>query len=241
MVKRVKTYIEGYDENLGGGIPAGHVVLLAGTPGTMKTSLAYSILYHNALRNGSKGLYISLEQSKESLVEQMGSLRMQNEGVKDNLAVLDISGMRIRIGDLLGESQMNLLQMYADNIKQSYDFDLLVLDSSDALGILADFRNPDAEYFKLFKWLRELKVTSFTISELPYSSLGSDSGDFDALDASKKNFLADGILLLTMDQTGPFETQRRIRCVKMRGTQHETGYFALEFDSSKFSATKAVS
>ena len=36
----VKTYIKGFDEKLGGGIPEGSVVLVVGEPGTMKSSVA---------------------------------------------------------------------------------------------------------------------------------------------------------------------------------------------------------
>src|SRR2546425_52022 len=46
----VKTHIRGFDEDvLRGGIPQGHVVLVRGASGTMKSSLAYYVLYHNAL------------------------------------------------------------------------------------------------------------------------------------------------------------------------------------------------
>src|SRR5436309_1625847 len=46
----VKTHIRGFDDDvLRGGIPQGHVVLVRGASGTMKSSLAYYVLYHNAL------------------------------------------------------------------------------------------------------------------------------------------------------------------------------------------------
>src|SRR5947207_589374 len=46
----VYTHIRGFDEEvLRGGIPQGHVILIRGASGTMKSSLAYYILYHNAL------------------------------------------------------------------------------------------------------------------------------------------------------------------------------------------------
>ncbi|MEE9224436.1 MAG: ATPase domain-containing protein [Thermoplasmata archaeon] len=240
MVSRIKTYVGGYDENLGGGIPEGHAVLLAGAPGTMKSSLAYSILYNNSKREGRRTLFISLEQSKDSLEDQMESLQMERKEVKDALAILDLATMRIKIGNLRGETMMNMLKMYVENIRRSFDYDLLVLDSLDALQVLADFEDFKMEYFKLFKWLRGLDVTSILISELPYPS--PDVGfHFDDLKGDKKSFLADGIIHLTMDQTSLIETQRRIRCVKMRGTEHETGYFMFEFDSGNFSATRAVS
>ena len=44
--ERLKTYIEGFDKILEGGIPRGHIVLVTGTPGTMKSSLSYYILYN---------------------------------------------------------------------------------------------------------------------------------------------------------------------------------------------------
>lgn len=241
MSARIRTFVENYDEKLNGGIPQGHVVLLAGSPGTMKSSLAYSILYRNVIEEGKKGLYISLEQNRESLEDQMESLQMSREEVESKLAVLDLAEMRIRIGGLVGGSLMNMLKMYVMNIKRSFDFDLLVLDSADALKVLAEFEDFDLEYFKLFKWLKGLRITSFLISELPYPSSSSRNGhDFGFVGGEKKDFLADGILLLTMDQMGQFEAQRRLRCVKMRGTAHDTGYFVLGFDSGTFTATKAV-
>jgi len=47
---RVRTFIHGFDEKLGGGIPEGAIVLLTGEPGTMKSTIAFNILYQNALR-----------------------------------------------------------------------------------------------------------------------------------------------------------------------------------------------
>ena len=47
MKPRVKTYIQGLDEQMSGGVPKGHVVLISGMPGTMKSSVAFNILYNN--------------------------------------------------------------------------------------------------------------------------------------------------------------------------------------------------
>ena len=64
---RLQSHIEGFDEVLGGGIPRGSLVLVCGTPGTMKTSLTFSLLYNNVKHNGSKALYISLEEGHEEI------------------------------------------------------------------------------------------------------------------------------------------------------------------------------
>src|SRR5207244_502892 len=69
---RVPTFVEGLDETMDGGIPWGHLVLIEGAPGTMKSSLAFSILLHNAAREGLHCLYVSLEERASSLLKQMG-------------------------------------------------------------------------------------------------------------------------------------------------------------------------
>ena len=42
---RIPTHIEGLDENMQGGIPQGHICLVAGASGAMKSSLTFSMLY----------------------------------------------------------------------------------------------------------------------------------------------------------------------------------------------------
>lgn len=70
VIERVKTGIEGFDELVQGGIPRGSTVLIAGTPGTGKTIFGLEYLYRGVSKFGERGLYISFEQTKESLVEQ---------------------------------------------------------------------------------------------------------------------------------------------------------------------------
>ena len=53
---RIKTRVTGLDERLEGGIPGGYLVLVAGPPGSLKSSFAYRILYYEALERGAKGL-----------------------------------------------------------------------------------------------------------------------------------------------------------------------------------------
>ncbi|MFQ6012795.1 MAG: RAD55 family ATPase, partial [Thermoplasmata archaeon] len=62
MAERVPTFVEGFDQVLGGGVPEGSVVLVCGTPGTMKTSLVFSVLYHNVRERDRKALFVTFEQ-----------------------------------------------------------------------------------------------------------------------------------------------------------------------------------
>lgn len=223
-MKRVKTFSEDLDRLLGGGIPAGQLVLLVGAPGTMKTSLAYAILHANALR-GTKGLYVSLEQGRESLIDHVTSMGFEPEKAKEGLSVLDLATLRRKMGD--GGSWMDLFKMYAQSIRGGFPYEILVLDSLDALEVLAGFEDHRREAFELFKWLRGLGCTSVVLGEMPPSRVGESP---EAFGRNKEDYLADGIVHLRLDKRGDFEVQRRIRVVKMRGTKHDTGYHALVFD-----------
>src|SRR3989449_6896334 len=70
---KIPTYVVGLDDRLSGGIPRGHIVLVAGPPGSLKSSFVYRILFHQAKGHGAPGLYLSMGQSPTSLLSQMTS------------------------------------------------------------------------------------------------------------------------------------------------------------------------
>src|ERR1700761_8186395 len=65
--KRITTGILGLDDILGGGLPAEHLYLIEGDPGTGKTTLALQFL-REGLRSGESSLYITLSESKRELI-----------------------------------------------------------------------------------------------------------------------------------------------------------------------------
>jgi len=71
--KRIPIYIQGLDEHIQGGIPEGSVVLLSGISGTMKSSLCFNIMFNEALK-GKNALYVTLEQSSQSLLVHVENL-----------------------------------------------------------------------------------------------------------------------------------------------------------------------
>src|SRR5438552_145871 len=140
-MKRIQTKMEGLDEVLGGGIPEGSVVLVSGAPGTMKTTLTYHILHANALA-GVRGLYVSLEQSRASLVDHTEGLGYRLEDTDGKLSILDLGTLRKKLTGSTAQPWMELFKLYTQGIRKSFDYRLLVLDSLDALEILAKFREP---------------------------------------------------------------------------------------------------
>ena len=72
--KMLSTGMTGLDELLGG-FPEGSTVVVAGHPGTGKTTLAAQFIYAG-LKNGEPGLYVSLSERKDDFVRHMEKLDM---------------------------------------------------------------------------------------------------------------------------------------------------------------------
>lgn len=230
---RIKTYVRNLDELLGGGIPQGYVVLLSGAPGTMKSSFAYSILYQNAIREGRKGAYFTLEQGKELTLEHTASMGMTDPRGTGNITTLDMGNIRKNLSYLQGRGTwLDLFKMYCNNVMKADSVSTLVVDSLDVLEAMAKLQERRTELYYLFEWLRELGPLTLLISERP---LGLSGG----VVAPEEAYLADGIITLEMHPTTDLFVQRRLRIAKMRATKHETGYYALSYEDG-FEVTRAV-
>src|SRR5204862_7458213 len=217
----VYTHIRGFDEEvLRGGIPQGHVILIRGASGTMKSSLAYYILYHNAL-GGLPGLYVTLEQTAGSLLEHVASLGLKATTVSDALPILDLSRGREHLEEVVakvgamtdataprGEALVAVLKAKVLELRKKRKFELLAIDSWDALELILEFQDRRAETFGFFEWLRDLGVTSLLISEEPGWQAPSTG--------LEEEFLADGSVLLRLQPGTATAYQRRVPCAKAR-------------------------
>lgn len=229
--ERVRTFIQGFDEKLSGGIPEGSIVLLCGEPGTMKSTLAFNILYHNAMREKRHGVYITLEQSREGLAHHLRQMGLDPKDVEDTVSIVDLGMIRKNL-DLAQQSWFEIFRMYASNLKRTLAFELLVIDSLPALETMARFQNPREDLFRMFEWIRDLDATVFIVQEMstpsdPYGRYGEE-------------FLADGIVAVKMQSVDDANIQRRIRCVKMRSTSHSPNFYTLIYQNGLFQVTRVL-
>lgn len=250
-IQRIKTYINGFDENIEGGVPVGHIVLMAGSAGTMKSSVTFNILYNEAMQ-GKTCLYLTLEQSHESLLnhcinmgydmskinlvvmKDLGNFQSDiaklNASEGGSLVIVDVGCIRKEIRDVKvseNRSWLNVIKNIVSKIKTEAQLDIFVLDSLSALYVLSRFENPRIELFYVFEFLRDLDVTTFLISEIPLD--GSRYAEYD------EDFLSDGIIHLRLT---PFRRNivREISVVKMRTTKSNNDVFSLEFKDGQFNA-----
>lgn len=250
---RTRTFVEGFDEVLGGGIPQKKVVLIKGSTGTMKSSLVYYILYRNAIVGG-KSLYVTFEQDKQSLEQQMRSLGLDGKRVSDRLHIFDLSKGREKLEEIAEklselakeggkspqplerkEAVASVFQKRIEHLKNKLGFELVAIDSLDALQMVLRPSKPRATVFQFFEWMRSLGLTCFVVSE---SSLNppNDPGE----ETQYEDFLVDGIIELKMEPISHVDIQRRIRCIKMRGTKHSTDYYSFFCGKDSFEIAKAI-
>ncbi len=214
---RIPTRIAGLDERMGGGIPRGFVVLVAGPVGSMKSSLCFSIAL-NAARGGAKTLYLSLEQESASLLGQMRSLGLDPTGAPE-MHLVDLGAVRREI-DEESADWLDALCSLVERYKKERGCEFLVLDSLDALYSLALLTNPRRELFHFFQRLRGLRATVLLVSEV-----GLDEKRFGK--HGVEEFLSDGIIHLRLREVESAQVttvRRYVGVVKMRSTAHDTDY-----------------
>lgn len=68
MMEILETGVFGLDDMLRGGIPGGHIVAVLGAPGTGKSTFALQFIWEG-LRKNENCVYMSLEESEESILE----------------------------------------------------------------------------------------------------------------------------------------------------------------------------
>ena len=208
-----ESVIEGLDNVIETEIPKNSIILMAGSPGSLKSGLVYNIFSNYLFKNKKEfGIYVTLEESTESHLRNMRSLGIK---LPKNLLVSDYSDIRMRFESK--SHQLNLIQMLEGMIEhfkeeKGENFTIFGFDSLNALYALIDTTNIRIKMFHFFKGLREKGLTSILIMELPeifrtMSKLGSEF------------FLVDGII-----KTGEIESHQDVMLYmqvrKMRACRH---------------------
>ncbi len=231
---RIPTYVMGLDERMQGGIPMGHIVLFAGVSGTMKSSLGFSMLYNAVMEGRTSGIYVTLEQGKESLASHMSGMGMDVDDprVRSKIAIIDLADLRVQL-DAQGMSQsvdwMGQLIKQLANYRDSIGFEVVVFDSLGAFFTLTKMENPRDEVFRFFEAIRRMGLTGIIICEM-MGETKNQYGEFGIED-----YLSDGVMHLTMERNGD-AIERKLSIVKMRHTNHLLGYYKYHWNEgeSKF-------
>jgi KaiC/GvpD/RAD55 family RecA-like ATPase len=222
---RLLTHIERLDQILAGGIPRGGVVLINGPAGSMKTTLTYNILHNNAVRNGTKAMYLCLEHDRESLIRQMAKLGMNRDDSLDDLMVVDLVDLRKSMQGQHGDWR-SIIKRYVENVMSEAPFEVLALDSLESFMAMSEHKFTRLDIQDLFDWFRDLGLTTFVISETPLAKLEEED--------HMELYVADGAIELALKEVSDSYVQRWIRCVKMRGANVDPKFYCLMHAGGSF-------
>ncbi len=203
---RVQTGVPSLDKIIEGGLCRGDTIIVAGQPGTGKTTLGLQFLYHGATRCGENGVYASVIESADKLKRNSRRFgwdldKLEREG-KLQLVSLQ-STMKAGVSTAL-ETVLESLH--------SIDAKRLVFDSLSSL-MTAFESNAEARSFLhiMVKFLEGAGCTTLMISEVPWGKR--------QLGTNFEEFLGDGLIVLDASFDNS-RVRRRIYVPKMRGTEH---------------------
>jgi len=136
---KVKTGIEGFDEPLGGGIPAKSLILLLGDPGSGFDLFSQQILYSKA-KEGEKAIYLTIERAPLDIEEEMALFGWDLEGLKRDQKWIFVDAYDLRLKHAAKTEMVSMLQ--TDFIQQiKFNVTHTALDTLSYLLLNFDIRD----------------------------------------------------------------------------------------------------
>lgn len=206
---RVRTGIDGLDEMLQGGFPENHIVVVMGSFGTGKTTLALQYIVEG-LKRSEPCIFISLEEDKDSITRNAASFGWDLSGAMEKkklgLFKLEPSDAKTTITRIKSE---------LPKFVKSFGAKRVVLDSVSLLNMMfSDENERRSNLFNLCQLLKSTGATTLITAEV------KDTNPRSSRDGLAE-YTADGVLLLQSDESKEGgEVQLTIRVLKMRRTAH---------------------
>jgi KaiC/GvpD/RAD55 family RecA-like ATPase len=194
-----------------GEVPRGLLILVTGGPGTLKSTLVGTILSRYLEKTREFGLYITLEESKESHLRNMASV-----GVKppENLEIFDYLDIRREYG-ADSEEALDLLEGIESMIKfykeRRQNFTCIALDSLNALYSLIPLSNLRRRMYHFFDTFKIYGLTAFVVLEKPHHTAREIYAG--------EEFMADAIFNMGMMRTEE-DITIYLQVEKLRGVVH---------------------
>jgi circadian clock protein KaiC len=218
--KRLSTGTGGLDEMMGGGIPAGDSLVLAGPTGTGKTTFAMKFVAAG-LAAGEAAVIAVFEEHPDVYLERAKSLDMDLRTAvrEDKLSVIYLRPLDLSVDETLEEIRTSVARIGATRV---------VIDSISGfeMALAPTFREDFREsLYRLIGALTGLGVTMFSTVEVAEGNAGLQ------LTGHQISFLTDDILNLRYVEIEG-ELRKALVVVKMRGSSHSREFRIYEISTT---------
>ncbi len=205
---RVRTGIPELDEMLRGGFMEGDAVLVAGSAGSGKTTLALQYLVNGIVKFGEPGVYVTFEQMPDQIYRDAKSFGWDLRKLEEQ----DLFRLVCTSPDLLLESRgENLLDEVINEVHPRR----IVIDSLSHLEMFVEKKDLRKEAYRLVSFLKTKGMSSLLVWEA-----GQMTGNSFSVTEVGLSFLVDCIVALK-----PVEIESSVRkalvILKMRGSDHD--------------------
>ena len=232
-VPKAPSGIAGLDEITGGGLPKGRTSIVCGGPGCGKTMLGIEFLVRGATQFDEPGVLMAFEETPQDMAANVASLGFDLKALaakkKLYLDYVSVEPSEIQeTGDYNLEGLFIRLQDAVNRIGAKR----VMLDTLEAL--FGGFSNPGilrAEIRRLFRWLKDSKLTTIVTAERGEGTLTRQG---------LEEYVSDCVILLDhriQDQI----SARRMRIVKYRGTRHGADEYPFLIDERGMSVLPITS
>ncbi len=219
---RLSTGIAGLDEMMGGGIPAGDSLVLAGPTGTGKTTFAIRFIAAG-LALGEQAVIAIFEEHPEVYLQRAKSVEadLRQAVADDRLRIIYLRPLDLSVDETLDEIRSAVTQIGAKRV---------VIDSISGfeMALAPNFREDFREsLYRLIGALTGLGVTIFSTVEV----VEGVGGPGLQLTGHQVSFLTDDILVQRYVEIEG-ELRKALVVVKMRGSNHTREFRTYELTAA---------
>lgn len=202
--ERVSSGVAELDEMLGGGFFRGSSILLSGTAGTGKTSLAMTFL-KAACERGESALYFGFEESSSQIIRNMASIGLDLRPYVEK-GLLHFQTVRPSSLGL----EAHLVSMH--QIIEQVDPKVVVVDPVTNFIAVSEAHGVKSMLTRLIDFLKVKQITSF------FTHLSTAGGPLESTEEDVSSIMDSWLLLRDMEYR--FRRNYALYVLKSRGTAH---------------------
>ncbi len=221
---RTNAGIKGLDEILNGGFPRNRTIMVAGGPGSAKSTFCMQFLCNGAREYDEPGIYVTLDESPENLISDFSYYEFDIEDLveKGKITFLDLSLRAKGEGGFVdNKMDINILSKTLGAVKEKVGAKRIVIDPITAMVISLDIKEIREKLTAFSNFSSDLMCTTLLASEIP-------TGKKTISLFGVEEFVVDGVVILHHIQQKDVRI-RGIEILKMRGTDHGHRIYPINF------------